>query len=133
MQVSKNCFKKFFKMTKWVKNAKKKIISQTIISSLKKREKLIIITQNKIEIMFETHFSFLSTMFMKNVIKFDYFSSVDDETPMTRREIIKIIHKINSNKTFEINEIINKALRQLVRVIIKQIHFFFDKCIKKRI
>ena len=82
-----------------------------IILSLKKREKLIITTQNKIEIMFETHFSFLLTIFMKDVAKFDYFSSIDDETPMTHREIIKIIHKINLNKIFEINKIINKALR----------------------
>ena len=83
---------------------------QTIILSLKKREKLIIITQNKIKIMFEVHFLFLSTMFMKNVTKFNYFSLIDDETSMTRREIIKVIHQINLNKIFEINEIINKTL-----------------------
>ena len=108
-------------------------MSQTIISSLKEREKLIITTQNKIEIMFEAHFSFSSTMFMKNVKKFDYSSSIENETSMTRREIIKVIHKINSNKTSEINEVFNRTLRQLVHVVIKQIRFFFDKCIKKRI
>ena len=83
--------------------------------------------------MFETHFSFLSIMFMKDVIKFNYFSSIDDEASMTHREIMKVIHKINLNKTFEINEIINKMLRQLARVVIKQIYFFFDKYIKKKI
>ena len=61
--------------------------------------------------MFKIHFSFLLTMFMKNVKKFDYFSSVDDETLMIRRKITKIIHKINLNKAFEINKIINKMLR----------------------
>ena len=86
-------------------------MSQTIILSLKKREKLIIITQNKIEIMFKVYFSSLSTIFIKNVIKFNYFSSIDNETLMTRREIIKIIYKINSNKIFKINKIINKTLR----------------------
>ena len=100
---------------------------------LKKRERLIIITQNEIEIMFETHFSSLSTMFMKDVAEFDYSLSADNEMLMTRHKIIKIIHKINSNKIFEINKIINKALQQLVRVIIKQIRFFFDRYIKKRI
>ena len=104
-----------------------------IISSLKKREKLIITAQNKIEIMFKTYFSFLSTIFMKNVAEFNYFSSVNDETSMTHRKIIKIIHKINLNKTFEINEIINKTLRQFIRVVVKQIRFFFNKCIKKEI
>ena len=61
--------------------------------------------------MFEVYFLFLSTMFMKDVTKFDYFSSIDDETSMTRCKIMKVIHKINLNKTFEINKIINKTLR----------------------
>ena len=69
----------------------KKIMLRTIISSLKKCEKLIITAQNKIEIMFEIHFSFLLTIFIKNVAKFNYFSLIDDETSMTHREIIKII------------------------------------------
>ena len=108
-------------------------MSQTIILSLKKHEKLITTAQDKIEIMFKVHFSFLSTMFMKDAAEFDYFSSVDDEASMTRREMMKVIYKINSDKAFGINEIINKTLRQLVRVVVEQIHFFFDKCIKKKI
>ena len=111
----------------------KRIMSQTIISLLKKHENLIITTQNKIEIMFKIHFSFSLIVFMKDVIKFDYSLSVDNETSMTCREIMKIIHKINSNKTFKINKIINRTLRQFARVIVEQIHFFFDKCIKKKI
>ena len=103
------------------------------ISLLKKREKLIITVQNKIKIMFEIHFLFSLTIFIKNITKFDYFLLIDDETSMTCREIIKVIHKINSNKAFEINEIINKTLRQLARVVIKQIRFFFNRCIKKKI
>ena len=56
---------------------------------------------------------------MKDVAKFDYFSLIDDEASITRREIIKVIYKIYSNKTFEINEIINKTLRQFARIIVK--------------
>ena len=56
---------------------------------------------------------------MKDVTKFVYFLLIDDEASITRYKIIKIIHKINSNKTFEINEIINKMLRQFVRVVIE--------------
>ena len=69
--------------------------------------------------MFKIYFSFLLTMFIKNVKEFDYFLLIDDETSMTRREIIKIIYKINSNKTFKINEIINRMLRQFVYVVVK--------------
>ena len=83
--------------------------------------------------MFKVHFSFLSTIFIKIIKKFDYFLSIDDKTLMTRCEIIKIIHKINLNKIFKINEIINKTLRQFVRVVIKQIRFFFNKYINKKI
>ena len=81
-----------------------------IISSLKKHEKLITTAQNKIKIMFEVHFSFSSTMFMKDVAEFDYFLSVDDGASMTRHEMMRIIYKINSDKAFEINEIINRTL-----------------------
>ena len=83
--------------------------------------------------MFEIHFSFSFIVFIKNVAKFNYSLLINDEASMTRREIMKIIHKISLNKIFKINEIINRALRQFVNVIIKQIRFFFDQCIKKKI
>ena len=104
-----------------------------IISSLKTCENIVATTQNKVEIMFKIHFLFLFIVFMNDIEKFVYFSSIDDDETMIRRGIIKIIYKINLNKTSKINEIINKALRQLARIIIKQIYFFFDKCIKKSI
>ena len=72
-------------------------------------------------------------MFIKNVEEFNYFLSINDGTSMTRREIMKVIYKINSNKTFKINKIINKVLQQLARIVVEQIRFFFDKCIKKKI
>ena len=83
--------------------------------------------------MFKARFLFLLTIFIKDVAKFDYFLLIDDETSMTCREIIKVIYKINSNKIYEINKIINKTLKQFIHVIIEQIYFFFDKCIKKKI
>ena len=76
-------------------------------------------TQNKVEIMFETHFSSSSIVFINDIEKFVYFLSTEDDETMTRREIMKTVYKINSNKTSKINEIINKTLRQLARVIIK--------------
>ena len=56
---------------------------------------------------------------MNDIEKFVYFLSIDDDETMTHREIIKIVYKINLNKMLKINEIINKTLRQLARVIIK--------------
>ena len=86
---------------------------------MKTRENVLVTTQNKIEIMFKIHFLFSLIIFINDIEKFVYFSLTDDNKRMTRCEIIKIIYKINSNKTSKINEIINKTLRQLARIIIK--------------
>ena len=50
---------------------------------------------------------------------------------MICREIMKVVYKINLNKTSKINKIINKALRQLARIIIKQTHFFSTNALKR--
>ena len=90
-----------------------------IILLLKTRESVVAITQNKVKIIFEIHFSSSSIVFMNDIEKYVYFSSTDDDETMTRRKMMKIVYKINSNKTSKINEIINKALRQFAQVIIK--------------
>ena len=100
---------------------------------MKTRENVAAMMQNKIKIIVEIHFSFLSIVFINDIRKFMYFSSTDDNKTMTRYEIIKIVYKINSNKTLKVNKIINRTLQQLARIIIKQIHFLFDKCIKENI
>ena len=104
-----------------------------IISLLKTRENVVATIQNKVEIMFKIYFSSSSIVFMNDIKRFIYSSSTDDDKTMTRREIMKIVYKINSNKMLKINKIINRTLQQLARVIIKQIHFFFNKCIKESI
>ena len=119
MQISENSSKQFFEIAKWIKKAKKKIISQTIILSLKTRENVVAMTQNKVEIMFKIHFSFSSIVFMNDIEKFVYSSSTKNDETMTRHKIMKVIYKINLNKMLKINEIINKTLRQFARVIIK--------------
>ena len=100
---------------------------------LKTRENIVATTQNKIKIIFKIYFSFLSIVFINDIEKFVYFSSTEDDETMTRCEIIKIVYKISLNKALKINEIINKTLQQLARIIIEQIHFLFNKCIKENI
>ena len=100
---------------------------------MKTRENVAVTTQNKVEVMFETHFSFSSTIFMNDTEEFVYSSSTSDGEAVTRRKIMRIVYKVSSNKASRINKIINKALRQLIRVIIKQIRSLFDRCIKEGI
>ena len=86
---------------------------------MKTREKVAAMTQNKVKIIFKIHFSFLSIIFMNDIKKFIYFSLTDDDETVTRHKIIKIVYKINLNKASKINEVINKTLRQLARIIIE--------------
>ena len=74
---------------------------QTIILLLKKRYKLTIKTQNKIKIMFKIHFSSSSIISINDIEEFFYSSSVNDEKTMTSREIIKVVYKIDLNKTLK--------------------------------
>ena len=78
---------------------------------MKTRENVAATTQNKVEIIFKIYFSFLSIIFMNDIEKFVYSSSIKNDKTVTRREIIKIVYKINLNKTLKINEIINKTSR----------------------
>ena len=90
-----------------------------IILLLKKRRELTIKTQNKIKIIFKIYFLFSSIILINNIKKFFYSSSADNEKMMTNRKIIKVVYKIDLNKTSEINETINKMLQQLVNIVIK--------------
>ena len=86
---------------------------------VEKCQKLTIKTQNKIEIIFKIHFSFSSIISINDIEEFFYSSSADDEKTMTNYKIIKIVYKVNLNKTLKIYKIINKALQRFVNVIIK--------------
>ena len=94
-------------------------MSLTIILSLKKQNEITIKTHKKVEIMFEIHFLSLSVIFINNIKKFFYLSSASDDETITNQKLMKAVYKINLNKISEINEIINRALKQLVAIIIK--------------
>ncbi len=51
---------------------------------------------------------------------------------MSKRKVIRAMHKIISNKTSKIKDIINCTLRQLIRIILSLVKCLFDKYIKKK-
>ena len=61
--------------------------------------------------MFKTHFSLLSIIFTNDIKEFFYSSLLNDEETMTNRKLIKAVHKIDINKTSEVNKVINKTLK----------------------
>ena len=92
---------------------------QRIILLLKKRNEIIIKTHKKAEIIFKTHFLFSSIIFTNDIEKFFYLFLANDEETMTNRKLIKIVYKIDMNKTLKINKIINRTLKQLVAIVTK--------------
>ena len=128
-----NSLKQFFKIVKWIKNAKLRIISQKIILSLKRRNKITNTIYDKVKIMFKTHFLSSSSILTNEIEKFFSLLSANDKKTMINRKLIKVVYKINLNKTSKINKTIYKTLKYFVAVVTKKICFFFDKCIKKNI
>ena len=94
-------------------------MSQTIILSLKKWNKIIIKTHEKVEVIFKIYFLSSSVVSTNNIKKSFYSLSTNDEKTMTNRKLIKVIHKIDINKILKVNEIINRALKQFVAIVMK--------------
>ncbi len=74
-------------------------------------------TKNKIKIIFRFYFSSLFTILINNLNKFSYLTFIIDKT-ILKREVIRAMHKATSNKTLKINDIINRTLQQLIRIIL---------------
>jgi len=68
--------------------------------------------------MFKFYFSFLFTILVDNLNEFSYSTSIEDNEIVSKRKVIKAMHKITSNKILKINNIINYALRQLICIVL---------------
>ena len=70
---------------------------------------------------------------MNNIEEFVYSTLIEKNSLITKWEMMKAIYKTASNKILKINEVINKALRQLIHIVLTQITSLFEKCIQKNI
>ncbi len=55
---------------------------------------------------------------MNDLNEFFYLISIKNDKIMSKRKVIKAMHKTILNKTLRINDIINCALRQLIRIVL---------------
>lgn len=83
--------------------------------------------------MFQTHFSFLFIVSINNIESFIYLISINNNKTMSKREITRAAHKAILDKTSKINNVTNRALRQLVCVVSKQMQSLFNRCIQKEV
>ncbi len=121
MQNVEQFLRKLFKTAKWARNAIINILIQATIFSLIKSKYFDIITiaQNKVKMMFQTHFSSFSEIFMLNIINFEYSFSIEDDILLMHHEIKRVIYKATSDKTLKYMKYINKIMRRLVNNVSK--------------
>jgi len=98
---------------------------------LRTNTKIVTTIENKTKIIFCVYFLSLSIVSIDNIKKFSYLFLIKNKNKKLKQKIIKATHKVALNKILKINNIINRALRQLICVVSKQIKSLFDKYIKK--
>jgi len=135
MQNVEQFSRKLFKIAKWARNAVADTLTQATILSLAKSECSDIVTtaQNKAKMMFQTHFSSSSEIFMLNTIEFKYSLSIENDASLTHREIKRVVYKAASDKTLKHTKYTNRIMRRLVDDASEQIRSLFKRCLQKRI
>ncbi len=135
MQNVEQFSRELFKTAKWARNAVANTLTQATIFSLIKSECSDIITtmQNKAKMMFQTHFSLSSKIFMLNTINFEYLLLIEDDVSLIHHEIKRVIYKATSDKILKHTKYINKIMHRLVDNTSEQIHSLFERCLQKRI
>ncbi len=70
--------------------------------------------QNKVKMMFQTHFLLSSEILMLNTIDFKYSLLIENDVSLTHHEIKRVIYKATSDKMSRHTKYINKIMRRLV-------------------
>ena len=70
--------------------------------------------QNKMKMMFQTHFSSFSEIFMLNTEDFKYLLSIKNDASLMHHKIKRVIYKMILNKTLKYTKYINRIMRRLV-------------------
>jgi len=85
--------------------------------------------QNKVKMMFQTHFLSSSEILILNTIDFKYSLSIENDASLMHHKIKKVIYKVTSDKTSRHTKYINKIMRRLVDNTLEQICSFFERCL----
>ena len=70
--------------------------------------------QNKTKMMFQTHFSSSSKIFMLNTEDFKYSLLIENDASLMHCKIKRVVYKTMLNKTSKHTKYINRIMRRLV-------------------
>ncbi len=135
MQNVEQFSRELFKTVKWTRNAIADMLTQATIFFLIKSKcfNITITAQNKMKMMFQTHFLSSSEIFMLNTENFKYSLLIENDVSLMHCKIKRIIYKMMLNKTSKHTKYTNKIMRKLVNNASEQLYFLFKKCLQKRI
>ncbi len=71
------------------------------------------------KMMFQTHFSSFSKIFMLNTKDFKYSLLIENDVSLMHYKIKKVIYKMMFNKTLKHTEYTNKIMRRLINDVLK--------------
>ncbi len=116
MQNVEQFSRRLFKTAKWTRNAIADTLTQTTIFSLIKSEcfDIAMTAQNKMKMMFQTHFSSSSEILMLNTEDFKYSLLIENNASLMHHKIKRVIYKMIFNKTLKYTEYTNKIMHRLV-------------------
>jgi len=70
--------------------------------------------QNKIKMMFQTHFSSSLKIFMLNTEDFKYSFLIENDVSLMHHKIKRVIYKMMLNKISKHTKYINRIMRRLI-------------------
>ena len=110
---------------------KEKFFSQTCTFVIKKHENHMKNDSiEKLRLLKKSFFFSFSTMRLKNIIKFNYSTSLSSND-ITKMKIMKIIKKFNLFKTSRFFDISNRIIQLLISLLLFELHIFYNVCYAK--
>jgi len=116
MQNVEQFLRRLFKTAKQVRNAIANTLTQTTILFLIKSKyfDITMTAQNKMKMMFQTHFSSSLKILMLNTKDFKYSFLIENDALLMHCKIKRVIYKMMLNKTLKHTEYVNRIMRRLI-------------------
>ena len=96
---------------------------------MKGRDSIAITAEEKAKVIFKEHFLLPLIVDTSDIENFRYPEPIEEDGPITEREIQRAVNKAAPDKALGPNGYTNRALRQLVSVALAQVRLLFERYI----
>ena len=130
--------KTLWHLIKWIKiknHSSNELLKMfTLIKNMQKNidEKLITFFKNKTWFLINKFFSASLSTDLSDISDATYLVLVHCPAVVTKKKVVKVMKKLKSNKTFELNDIINRFLKICENGLINVLTSFFQTCVNRK-